>query len=202
MRLAAYTREMRKPQSLCAAIMLTCAGLLSACGPPALRPSDGFIVVRPKPKPSARPTPINTGAHETRSQAAAGTAPQRPLSDEQSFDAVTQRETIESDLARIQANRKLHLKIEPGALPERPKDARVNIVSFAISTFNPVGVPLYGRVGFGYGSYEEDCRAYISSDLAQQAFLEKGGPGRDRLRLDPDGDGFACDWDPEVYRIR
>ena len=38
------------------------------------------------------------------------------------------------------------------------------------------------------------------SDLAQIEFLERGGPARDRLGLDPDGDGYACAWDPTPFR--
>ena len=35
---------------------------------------------------------------------------------------------------------------------------------------------------------------------AKIAFLEAGGPKRDRKALDPDGDGYACGWDPAPYR--
>jgi hypothetical protein len=31
--------------------------------------------------------------------------------------------------------------------------------------------------------------------------LSNGGPERDRLGLDPDGDGFACYWDPTPFRL-
>ena len=41
----------------------------------------------------------------------------------------------------------------------------------------------------------------MSSDLAQKAFLSRGGPERDILLLDPDGDGFACKWDPRPFRL-
>ena len=30
--------------------------------------------------------------------------------------------------------------------------------------------------------------------------LERGGPQRDRLGVDPDGDGFACSWNPTPFR--
>ena len=35
-----------------------------------------------------------------------------------------------------------------------------------------------------------------------KAFLEAGGPKRDRKGLDPDGDGFACAWDPRPFRLQ
>jgi hypothetical protein len=30
--------------------------------------------------------------------------------------------------------------------------------------------------------------------------LANGGPERDKEGLDPDGDGFACGWDPRPFR--
>ena len=41
---------------------------------------------------------------------------------------------------------------------------------------------------------------FKTKDDAQREFLKSGGPYSDKSNLDPDGDGFACDWDPEVYR--
>ncbi|CAN0586593.1 unnamed protein product, partial [Ectocarpus sp. 12 AP-2014] len=38
------------------------------------------------------------------------------------------------------------------------------------------------------------------ADQAQIAFLEAGGPEKDRNGMDPDGDGFACNWDPTPFR--
>jgi hypothetical protein len=43
-------------------------------------------------------------------------------------------------------------------------------------------------------------RTLPTQDAAQEAFLAAGGPERDRNNLDPDGDGFACWWDPEPFR--
>ena len=40
----------------------------------------------------------------------------------------------------------------------------------------------------------------MSDAAAQEAFLKAGGPERDRYGLDPDGDGFACRWDPTPFR--
>ena len=45
-----------------------------------------------------------------------------------------------------------------------------------------------------------NCGKYPSDDQAQIAFLDRGGPERDRLGLDPDGDGYACGWDPAPFR--
>ena len=37
---------------------------------------------------------------------------------------------------------------------------------------------------------------YSVPEIAQMAFLSSGGPQRDTLLLDADGDGFACSWVP------
>lgn len=123
------------------------------------------------------------------------------VSDEQDFAAVTQRETIESDKARIEANRAQYQIDQPTALPQRTEDGAPNIVAFALSTTNPVGVQMYSRSGLHLTSFEAACAKFASPDLAQVAFLEAGGPKSDRKGLDPDGDGFACAWDPTPFRL-
>jgi len=122
------------------------------------------------------------------------------ISDEQDFNAVAGRETIESDKQRIERNRANYVVIEPTALPERPGASGPNIVEYALSTSNPVGQQAYSRSAIRVTSADAACRRYASADLAQEAFLKAGGPDRDGKGLDPDGDGFACDWDPTPFR--
>lgn len=122
------------------------------------------------------------------------------ISDEQNFDAVSGRESIQSDAARIAANREQYVVIQPTALPSRANSGP-NIVAFALQTNNPVGAQLYRRAGIRTEArFQRSCAQYASADLAQQAFLASGGPERDRQNLDPDGDGFACAWDPTPFR--
>jgi hypothetical protein len=59
---------------------------------------------------------------------------------------------------------------------------------------------MYKRSGLGIRDVNASCAKYASSDQAQQDFLAKGGPDRDRMGVDPDGDGFACSWDPRPFR--
>ena len=122
------------------------------------------------------------------------------VSDEQDFSAVKSRESIESDKARIEANRAQYVVIQPGALPTRPGDTGPNIAEYAIATNNPVGVSLYHRPSIYLVNVKAACSKFTSPDLAQQAFLANGGPQSDKKGLDPDGDGFACDWDPRPFR--
>jgi hypothetical protein len=122
------------------------------------------------------------------------------ISDEQDFNAVAQRETIESDAERLQRNRANYQVIQPVAVPERPSSTGPNIVQYALTTSNGVGEQAYSRSAVRLTSPEAACARYPSADLAQEAFLANGGPNRDPRGLDPDGDGFACDWDPGPFR--
>jgi len=122
------------------------------------------------------------------------------ISDEQDFDAVAARETIESDAERIARNRAEFVIVQPGALPQRPGDTGPNIVEFALATSHAPGVQLYRRSGITLRDPNAACARYASPDQAQQDFLARGGPDRDRLGVDPDGDGFACAWDPRPFR--
>lgn len=132
----------------------------------------------------------------------AAVAPSNPeISDEQNFDAVAERQSIESDAERLERNRQTYQVAAVEALPENPGSTGPNIVAYALSTTNPVGTPLYERRGrFDEAKYRRACAEFGSADQAQIAFLESGGPKRDRKGLDPDGDGFACFWNPAPFR--
>lgn len=121
------------------------------------------------------------------------------ISDENSFDAVSERVTIESDRQRLAAQREAFQVIEPTALPDRPSGDLASIVEFALSTSHPVGQPVYSRSPIRLSS--RACDRYSDANAAQQAFLNAGGPERDRSGLDPDGDGYACRWDPSPFRL-
>lgn len=123
------------------------------------------------------------------------------ISDENDFGAVSSRETIASDAERIARNREQYQVIQPGALPTRDGTAGgSNIVAFAVSTSHAPGTPMYKRSAIGLSNPERACARFASPDLAQEAFLAAGGPDRDRKGLDPDGDGYACSWDPRPFR--
>ncbi|MEM8555413.1 MAG: hypothetical protein AAGF71_11385 [Pseudomonadota bacterium] len=85
------------------------------------------------------------------------------------------------------------------ALPPRTATDDANPVAFALATSNVVGVAVYSRPS-PQASSASACAAQGSEMAAQRAFLQAGGPQEDPLGLDPDGDGFACDFDPEVFR--
>jgi len=123
------------------------------------------------------------------------------ISDEQDFSAVSARESIESDRERLAAQSQAYQVIKPTALPTRSGASGPSIVEFALSTSNGVGQSVYNRSKvFAETRFDRNCAKYSSSDVAQLDFLKSGGPKRDRKGLDPDGDGFACYWDPAPFR--
>ena len=101
--------------------------------------------------------------------------------------------------AALAAARDQLVIIEPGTLPDVV--AGVNIAQFARTTKNAVGEQLYRRPIIKNRFSSAECRKFQSADDAQRNFLANGGPEKDPLNLDPDGDGFACKWSPEVYRL-
>ncbi len=140
-------------------------------------------------------------------QTTAQTNPVRPnnnnpgISDEQDFSAVSSRESIQSDADRRVAQQGAYQVIAPTALPTRSGGSGATVVQFALSTSNLVGQSIHRRSAIsGQSRFQRNCAKYQSADRAQEAFLKSGGPKRDPKGLDPDGDGFACFWDPSPYR--
>lgn len=172
----------------------------AAASAPAAQPQAPVVQqqqpqAQPKPKPATAPQPQNA------SQPTVSGADNPGISDEQDFSAVSSRETIESDRERLKRNREQYKQFEPTEVPKRAADGRPNIVEFALQTNNAPGQAIYRRSGFrSASSNERHCAKYGSADIAQEAFLANGGPTRDRENLDPDGDGFACGWDPRPFR--
>lgn len=143
----------------------------------------------------------NTSGQSTLTQVPLSAASSNAISDEQDFAAVSGRRTIENDAALIQQNRQTYEVVTPTAVPQRGSDGQPNIVQYALSTSNPVGTQLYSRAGFNLeAKAQRNCAKFPSPDQAQIEFLANGGPQRDRNGLDPDGDGYACGWDPSAFR--
>lgn len=163
------------------------------------------MAMTPPAQPMTTPQPAQTAS----SAPAFGTTPAfeagpsvRPgLSDEQDFEAVAARETIESDRARLQQQRAQYQIVAVDSVPDASVRSGPNVVEYALATTHPVGVQQYRRLNpLRWSRWENACLQYHNQDAAQEAFLAAGGPERDRNNLDPDGDGYACWWDPTPYR--
>lgn len=122
------------------------------------------------------------------------------ISRENNFDAVSSQRSIEADSQRIDANRAQYRLVQPEELPNRVQTGP-NIVEYALANTHPRGTQIYRRSGFNRANkFQRACAKYPRPGQAQLAFLENGGPERDRLGMDPDGDGYACEWDPAPFR--
>lgn len=160
--------------------------------------------------PPAQPLDQSLPAQETTAAAAAVDGPQ-PLgidqasrdgfSAENDFDAVSGQRSIEDDAQRLARIREQYQQIAPTAVPDRPGTAAPNIVEYALATTNPVGLKIYPRILPSERRFLRNCATYRNADQAQRDFLARGGPKSDRRGLDPDGDGYACGWDPSPFRV-
>ena len=170
-------------------------------------------VPAPAPQPAAQQP---AGAPRT---AIAGTDPNEQLGEEVAaalgYDigidpnadsinlALDSQEVQERERAAAQARREAAQQqlvvVEPEPVPQA--DINANVVKFARETTHPVGTRRYNRPAFRDRLQSAAvCRRFDTADEAQRRFLANGGPDTDRFNLDPDGDGFACKFDPEKYR--
>ena len=164
----------------------------------------GTVPGGPLPDPQNRPGPRAPGWHDAAAPSAPPVVPAAAeaagISREQDFAAVQDR-SIEMDAERLAALRAARLEVAPEPVPLRPADAAPNIVGYALATRHAVGQPVHRRGGLrALVRVGDGCARFASQDRAQEAFLAAGGPARDRHGLDPDGDGFACGWDPAPFR--
>ncbi len=115
-----------------------------------------------------------------------------------SSQEVQERQRAAAQQRREAAQQQL-VVVQPEAVPQQ--DVNANVVAFARQTTHPVGTRTYNRPAFRSRSQAAAvCRRFETQDEAQRQFLANGGPTTDRYNLDPDGDGFACNFDPEKYR--
>lgn len=161
----------------------------------------------PAPQAQVQPYPApQVAAPQVGAPLAAVVPPVAPpvntgISDEQDFSAVASRESIESDKQRIAENRAQYQQIQPTELPARTDaSGGPNIIEYALKAPNRLGEPIYRRSSIALSNHERACARYATPEAAQQAFLKSGGPQRDPKNLDPDGDGFACYWDPTPFQ--
>ena len=170
-----------------------------------MAPDDGAVVDRlkiseekiPAEDPAADAT-TEAPTDETAAATPVITGNNPTISNTQDFGAVKERLSIEDDKALLKAQKEKFTVVTPTDLPPRVDTG--NVVQYALTTTNKVGEKVYKRSPLGGVMTKRACGQYRLPDDAQAAFLNAGGPAKDPKGLDPDGDGFACDWSPETYR--
>lgn len=119
------------------------------------------------------------------------------ISNSQDFGAIKARETIASDAAKLEELKSNYEIVRPGAAPTRRSE--INLAKYALAQTNQVGQKVYSRFAWRGHRAKKKCARYASADDAQTDFLKTGGPRNDIRGIDPDGDGYACNWSPAVY---
>lgn len=156
----------------------------------------------PQPAPAPVPRAVQASAtFGTTPAFDAGPSVNPRISDEQDFAAVAARETIASDRERLAQQRQQYQVIEVASVPAPAEHAGPNIVAFALSVSHAPGTEVYRRLNpLRWAQWQSACLQFRTQDGAQEEFLTRGGPQRDPGNLDPDGDGYACWWDPMPLR--
>ena len=162
--------------------------------------SDAVAAVRGPSGQQARGESVPAGIQNTSPNAPVPDLNNPSISDEQDFQAVSSRQSIESDAERRKAQSAQYQVIAPKAVPSRPGGGAPTPVEFALQTSHPVGQKVYRRSVFSASTAAKACAGFSSVELAQDAFLKAGGPQKDKLGVDPDGDGYACGWNPAKFR--
>ena len=111
--------------------------------------------------------------------------------EQQKIDAAVAQQQLDSARSQL-------VVVQPGNLPNRVDG--VNVALYAQQSTNALGQRAFDRTVGARVAGVGACGRYRDPDAAQRAFLGAGGPQSDRLGLDPDGDGFACSFDPAPYR--
>ncbi len=148
--------------------------------------------------------PNQTAPSQT-SQASAPQATPAPAATAPSSAAVSEQGFTPQSFGTVQQNTLVERDFVPQVRVSEAELAQgaggPNLFVYALSTQHNVGDTRYNRNHpLRWRRWETACAQFPSQDLAQEAFLAAGGPENDPNNLDPDGDGFACWWDPAPFR--
>ena len=159
---------------------------------PAMQPQPASPMPAPVAQPAASGQPAAAPQPQPQSQAPRATGVSEQAFTPQPFGTPQQNQLVERDF--VPQVRVSEAELSQGG-------GGPNLFVYALSTQHNVGEARYNRSHpLRWRRWESACAQYPSQDLAQEAFLAAGGPERDPNHLDPDGDGFACWWDPAPFR--
>lgn len=193
-------------------ISLTILGALVACAEPAAQKDQYFDHITPIPtnitgeaippvEPiPAQPIPSGSGANVDADGVSfeavtvnadnivapvdTTTAPPVKGLFEPALSIPTEGETIKNRKSR---------PVKLVSLKSRSKS--LNLREYSATQTHLVGESKYSRSSSKYAN-GGNCDQYSVPEIAQIVFLNVGGPRKDSLLLDQNGDGFACAWVP------
>lgn len=164
---------------------------------PIRQPAPQAIAMAPAPAPMVAPRAALPAPGGAQAAAPLVEAPRQEVSNQQDFLAVLNRPQGQTT---GQAGPVIATAPVTG-IPDPDLQAGPNIIAYALAFDHPVGVERFRRMNpLRWRQWENACLQFRTQEDAQRAFLSAGGPERDGGNLDPDGDGYACWWDPAPYR--
>ncbi len=107
-----------------------------------------------------------------------------------------EREEAAKKLAELKEKR---IVLELNDKEKNVEKITVNLALYARMNKNKLGKKIYNRHPIS-DINRPGCSQFANGNSAQIFFLKNGGPNNDYYQLDNDGDGFACKWNPEIYR--
>ncbi|MCY4541749.1 MAG: hypothetical protein OXB95_05050 [Rhodobacteraceae bacterium] len=184
-------------QALLAAVLLALCGCAEqAAAPPAAQAAADD----PPPSPAqAEPAPDPVATVEQQYEAEAeATAEVANLEEAETATEQEGNDTVEdSESEQVLQMR----RFEP--LDHFDPNRESSVIEYALGTDHAVGTAIHERpaaLSTSAHGVQTRCSVHEDAVVAQHEFLENGGPELDVNRIDPDGDGFVCGWDPEPYR--
>jgi hypothetical protein len=147
--------------------------------PPQNNIESGVPVVAPENDAFSKPDPFATPAATAPTPAPAKGLYEPSLSSPEGESTNKKRKSRATKPAKVNANAK-----------------SIDLREYAATQTQLVGEKKYSRSKSKYAS-GGNCHEYSIPEIAQIAFLNEGGPRKDPLLLDADGDGFACAWVPQ-----
>ena len=143
------------------------------------------------------------------------TAVGEPLSAISTFNSIESQKTaravfdpqgLDAELAGHSSSREKNFNKQQNhdvlitALPKQLDGIQAYLATYALQSNHTIGTKVYTRRNAGAVSTQvRNCSHYNSDNEAQVEFLALGGPKKDSLGLDIDGDGYACDWNPAPF---
>lgn len=195
-------------------VVVAVCGLMAGCTTGSIAPPRDQILYEVPQTSGANSMPQNAGssdftdrieaalAHDVPTVSAEAGLSGTPIDDDRLnlAEYTLEQQRIDAAIAEreLEAAREQLVIVQPDASVPHPVRG-ANIALYAKQTSHAVGEKRHGR-GLNPFAPRGNCRRFASADEAQRVFLTEGGPERDPRNLDPDGDGFACAWDPEPYR--
>lgn len=167
---------------------------LAPAGAPPMAAPMRTAAAQPAPQPAATVAFAGTAAGTVE------TAPRSSIRDQNVFHGGASQRVAPGSVGGARGPAPAEI-VTVTSVPPPSESGGPNLIAYALGATGAVGTETYRRLNpLRWSRWQDACLRYRNQDAAQLAFLSNGGPQRDPDNLDPDGDGYACWWDPRPIR--